>query len=160
MSKIVEMLQLLADKGLTLGSAESLTGGLFGAKACEISGASAVYKGGIIAYTPEVKSSLLGIRPSTIRNNGVVSAVVAAEMAEGGAKALDVDICVSCTGNAGPTVQEGEEPVGSVFVGVYYDGNTWTIPLHLNGDRNCIRAQVVDAMVGLVLSLFPEIKNN
>ena len=160
MSKTVEMLQALADRGLTLGSAESLTGGLFGAKACEIGGASNVYKGGIIAYSPEVKSALLGIRPSTIRNNGIVSAVVASEMAEGGAKALGVDICVSCTGNAGPCVQEGGEPVGRVFVGVYYEGNTWTIPLQLNGDRNAIRAQTVDAMVGLVLSLFPEIKNN
>ena len=160
MAKYNEILQNLADRGLTLGSAESLTGGLFGAKVCEIPGASNVYKGGVIAYTPEVKSAVLGIKPSTITNNGVVSAIVAKEMAEGGAKALGVDICVSCTGNAGPTAQEGEAPVGRVYLGLSYQDNTWTIPLNLNGSRNEIRQATVDAMFAFINSLFVEIKNN
>ena len=160
MNKHVQLLELLGEKGLSLGSAESLTAGMFASNVCDIPGASNVFKGAIVAYDPAMKMRLLGVKQATLDTHGVVSHQVAAEMARGGAKALGVDICVSCTGNAGPCVQEGGEPVGRVFVGVYYEGNTWTIPLQLNGDRNAIRAQTVDAMVGLVLSLFPEIKNN
>ena len=159
MATHAELKDLLAEKGLTLGSAESLTGGLFGATFCEIPGASTVYKGGIIAYTPEVKTALLGVPAEMIESKGVVSAAVAASMARGGAKTLGVDICVSCTGNAGPDVQEGGEPVGKVFLGVYYNNSTWTIPVKYLGSRNEIRKGAVETMFAFIASLFEENKN-
>ena len=152
-NKMHEMLQHLADKGLTLGSAESLTGGLFAAKCCDIPGASGVFKGGVVAYTPEAKKNLLGVKYATINKCGIVSAQVAADMAAGGAKALGVDVCVSCTGNAGPTAQEGDAPIGKVFLGLSYRGATWTIPLDLQGTRNEIREETCHAMVAFIESL-------
>lgn len=154
MGRNAELLQLLADKQLTLGSAESITGGLFAGKMTEVPGSSAVFKGGIVAYDPAVKKAVLGVRGVTLKTKGVVSAQVAAEMARGGAKALGVDICVSCTGNAGPTAQEGEEPVGKVYLGLAYNGAVWTIPLSLAGSREEIRKATIEAMIAFVQSLF------
>ena len=70
--KMFDLLQALADKNLKLGAVESLTGGLFGAEVCAIPGASAVYKGGIVSYSAEIKESLVGVKPSTIQTYGVV----------------------------------------------------------------------------------------
>ena len=153
MNNHAQILQALGDKGLTLGSAESLTAGLFAAKVCDVPGASAVFKGAIVAYDPAIKEKLLKVRKETIETNGVVSHQVASEMAYGGAKALGVDICVSCTGNAGPTAQEGEAKVGDVYLGLYYQGNVWTIPLSLEGDREQIRKATAEAMFTFVASL-------
>ena len=153
MKKHAELLELLGEKGLTLGSAESLTAGMFASALCDIPGASNVFKGGIVAYDPAAKAKVLGVKKATIDACGVVSHQVAAEMAKGGLKALGVDICVSCTGNAGPTAQEGEAPVGAVYLGLAYRGNVWTIPLSFAGDRQAIRKAPVEAMVGFVASL-------
>ena len=150
-----ELLQGLADRSLKLGSVESLTAGLFGSTVCEVPGASMVYVGGLITYDPKLKVSLANVSEESIEKEGVVSAKVAVEMAEGGRKALGCDVCVSCTGNAGPDVQKGGQPVGTVFLGLAYQGNVWTVPLHLSGTRNEIRKATVEAMIALAASLFP-----
>ena len=150
-----ELLQRLADRNLKLGSVESLTAGLFGSTVCEVPGASMVYVGGLITYDPKLKVSLANVSEESIEKEGVVSAKVAVEMAEGGRKALGCDVCVSCTGNAGPDVQKGGEPVGYVLLGLAYQGNVWTVPLHLSGTRNEIRKATVEAMIALAASLFP-----
>ncbi|MDY2913148.1 MAG: CinA family protein [Candidatus Enteromonas sp.] len=159
MTRMENLLATLSSKGLTLGSAESLTGGLFGASVCAIPGASAVYKGGVISYSPEVKEKILRVSPDAIADYGVVSAEVAKQMAVGGKDALQVDVCVSCTGNAGPTAEPGKAPVGRVYLGVCYSGSVWTIPLDFTGDRNTIRKKTVDAMVCFVASLFPNVES-
>lgn len=151
-----DLLCRLSELGITLGSCESLTGGLFGATICSIPGASNVYKGGLITYTPETKNALAGVSFSTIEENGVVSAQVAAEMASGARGKLGVDLCLSCTGNAGPTAQEGGEPVGSVYIAASYGGQVWTAPLSLSGSRDQIRKTTVQAMINLAASLFPK----
>lgn len=151
-----DLLQRMAQRNLKLGCVESLTGGLFGSTICEIPGASIVYKGGVIAYDPKVKANVVGVKASDIEKYGVVSPQVAVEMAAGGRKLLGVDVCVSCTGNAGPDVQEGGEPVGTVYLGLAYQGNVWNIPLHLEGSRNEIRQATVEAMIAFAASLFPE----
>ena len=153
MPKIDELLVALGKRGLTLGSVESLTAGLFGATVCEIPGASAVYRGGLITYSPTLKTALAHVNPETIERHGVVCAEVAKEMAIGGQKALGVDICVSCTGNAGPTAEEGEAPVGRVYLGLCFKGSVWTIPLDFKGDRNEVRKKAVSSMVSFVSSL-------
>ncbi len=151
-----DLLQRMAQRNLKLGCVESLTGGEFGSKLCEVPGASIVFKGGIIAYDPQIKTSLVNVKASDIEKYGVVSPQVAIQMAEGGRKALGVDICVSCTGNAGPDVQKGDQPVGTVYLGLAYQGNVWHLPLNLKGSRNEIREAAVEAMIAFAASLFPE----
>ena len=102
-----KLLQEYKEKGLTLGSVESMTGGLFSAKFTEIPGSSAVFKGGIVTYSAEEKINIVGVKKETIEQFGVVSEQVAIEMAELGRKLLNVDVCVSVTGNAGPTTEPG-----------------------------------------------------
>ena len=150
------LLQTLADRGLTIGSVESITAGLFASNLASIPGASAVLKGALVTYVAEEKIALSGVRKSTIDEYGVVSPEVASEMAIGGKRKLGVDLCISCTGNAGPTVEKGGKPVGCVCRGLAYKDLVYTAPLQLEGDRNSIREQVAEAMVAFGLSLFPE----
>lgn len=102
--------------GLTLGTAESCTGGLVGARLTEVSGASDVYVGTIVSYSNEVKETLLGVDPNLIRLNGAVSEETARAMASGAQSALGCDIAVSITGIAGPTGGTPEKPVGTVWI--------------------------------------------
>ena len=144
---------LSALKGKTLVTAESLTGGGIGAALTAVSGASAVYKGGIISYTNEVKHNLLGVPMEILEQYGAVSEPVAKAMAEGARKVLEADVAVSVTGLAGPTGDEFGNPVGTVFIG-YSDSKT-TVVKHclFFGDRESIRNQTIEAALQLVLSL-------
>jgi len=138
-------------QGKTLVTAESLTGGGIGAALTQVSGASAVYKGGIISYTNEVKNRLLGVPREILDQYGAVSEPVAGAMAEGARKALEADIAVSVTGLAGPTGDEYGNPVGTVFIG-YSDSKT-TVVKHclFSGDREAIRNQTIKEALKLIL---------
>lgn len=153
------MLQTLADKGLTLGCVESLTGGMFAARVCSVPGASKVFRGGLVTYSAELKTKLALVKPEMIEHYGVVSDEVAIAMATGGAKTLEADVVVSCTGNAGPTCEEGDQPVGRVYLGLFYNGYAWSLPLQLTGERDQIREYVVESMINFVNSLFTENEN-
>lgn len=154
MEKMHELLQTLADRHLTLGSAESITGGGFAQEATRFPGSSAVFKGGIVAYTPAIKESQLGVPSATIERYGLVSEAVAKAMATGGKNRLSVDMCVACTGNAGPGKEKGEAGVGDVYISVAYAGLTWTIGFRF-GDigREQVRRKAVSAMAELALSV-------
>ena len=134
------------EKGLTLGSVESMTGGLFAAKFTEIPGVSAVFKGGIVTYSSEEKINIVGVKKETIEKFGVVSEEVAKEMAELGRKLLNVDICVSVTGNAGPTCEPGGKPVGCYYVGVSSKEGTLVKAFLEPQKRNIVRNGAVLAM--------------
>ena len=140
-------------QGRTLVTAESLTGGGIGAALTSVSGASAVYKGGIISYTNEVKHRLLGVPQNILEEQGAVSEPVAKAMAEGARKALEADVSVSVTGLAGPTGDEFGNPVGTVFIG-FSDGER-TVVKHcrFSGDRESIRNQTIEAALQLILSM-------
>jgi nicotinamide-nucleotide amidase len=129
----------LLERGMTIATAESLTGGALGDLLSSTPGASGTYVGGVISYATEVKQRLLGVAESTINEHGVVSAMCAEEMARGVRDLLGADIGVSTTGVAGPTTQEGK-PVGMVFVGVAGPDGAQAHELQLNGDRAAIRA--------------------
>ena len=100
--------KLFREKGRTLGSVESFTGGLFAKEITSVSGASHFFKGALVTYATEEKNRLLGISYKDIDEFGVVSKEVAAQMASNGKKLLNVDYCVSFTGNAGPSAMEGK----------------------------------------------------
>jgi nicotinamide-nucleotide amidase len=138
------VLDLLRDRGLTLGVAESLTGGLMGARFTSVPGASDVFRGGIVSYASDVKFSLLGVPEGP-----VVSAEAAEAMAAGARRALGADVALATTGVAGPTEQEGQ-PVGTVFLGLAMDGVTEAQQLQLPGDRQRIRQYAVISAVNLL----------
>ena len=150
-----KLLQELKNKSLTLGSVESMTGGLFSAKFTEIPGSSAVFKGGIVTYSCEEKINIVGVKKETIEKYGVVSEQVAIEMAEKGRQLLNVDICVSVTGNAGPTTEPGGKPVGCFYIGISTKNGTTAEVYQKSGKRSEIRKSAVLAVRDLV-----HLKNN
>ena len=146
-----DVLSLL--KGKTLVTAESLTGGGIGAALTAVSGSSAVYKGGIISYTNEVKHQLLGVPGDILEQFGAVSEPVARAMAEGARKVLQADVAVSVTGLAGPGGDDYGNPVGTVFIG--YSDENGTIAKHcrFTGDRESIRNQTIETALQLILDM-------
>ncbi|MBA6156533.1 competence/damage-inducible protein A [Tenacibaculum sp. S7007] len=110
--------ELLKQKGRTLSTAESLTGGKIAASIVSVAGSSAYYKGSFIPYTAELKEQLLGVSKEVIKNNTVVSAEVAKEMAVGCLEKLNTDYVIAVTGNAGPTTDHNDKSVGLVYIAI------------------------------------------
>ena len=142
---------LKALEGKTLVTAESLTGGGIGAAITAVSGASAVYKGGIISYTNEVKHSILGVSLETLELHGAVSCQTAEEMAIGARKLLKSDVAVSVTGLAGPGGDEYGNPVGTVCIGFCNASESFAVKHHFEGSREEVRNQTIRAALELVL---------
>ncbi|MBE5794944.1 MAG: CinA family protein [Clostridiales bacterium] len=136
-----EVVRGFLDKQLTLGTAESLTGGMIAASVAGVSGASAVLMGGVVSYDARVKHEMLGVEQEIIDTVGVVSEPCARQMAQGARAALKVDVAVSATGIAGPTGGTPETPVGTVFIGVAWAGGVKVDECHFTGDRQSVREQ-------------------
>ena len=130
------VLELMKERGLTLGTAESCTGGLMAKRMTDLSGSSAVLKGGVVSYTNEVKMNVLGVSPALLEEQGAVCADVAREMAEGARRVLGCDLALSATGVAGPNSDDRGNPVGLVYVALAAPDGTWVRELHLAGARN------------------------
>lgn len=143
--------------GRTLGSAESFTGGKFASEISKYSGASHFYKGGFVTYATEEKVRILGIKYDLIDQVGVVSQEVAAEMAGHAKSLLNVDYCVSFTGNAGPTAMEGK-PVGEIYIGISSYETTKVFAFHFNGTREEIQNQAIEKAIELLLQILEERK--
>ncbi|HEY2815251.1 MAG TPA: competence/damage-inducible protein A [Acidimicrobiales bacterium] len=124
---------LLDAHDLSLGLAESVTGGLMGARLTDVAGASDFFRGSIVSYASDVKHSLLGVPEGP-----VVSGAAAEAMAVGARRVLGSDVGVAVTGVAGPAEQDGQ-PVGTVFVGIALDDVVESVQLRLPGDRRRIR---------------------
>jgi nicotinamide-nucleotide amidase len=138
------VIDMLRDRGLSLAVAESLTGGLMGARLTSVPGASDVFRGGIVCYASDVKFSLLGVPEGP-----VVSADAARAMAEGARRLLGADVALATTGVAGPAEQEGQA-VGTVFLGLAMDDASEAQQLQLPGDRQRIRQYAVISAVNLL----------
>ena len=146
-----EVLTALAGK--RLATAESLTGGGIGQALTAVSGASAVYAGGIISYTNEVKHRVLGVPVEILDTCGAVSAPVAKAMAEGARRCLGADVAVAVTGLAGPDGDEFGNPVGTVFIGYGDAHNAFAREYHFTGDRAEVREQTIEAALELILEM-------
>lgn len=109
--------EMLEQKGLTLGTVESATGGLISHTITNVPGSSEYYRGSVIAYKNDIKIKVIGVFADTLEKYGSVSAQVAEEMALGGKRLLDVDICIADTGIAGPGGATEEKPVGLFYLG-------------------------------------------
>ncbi|MFN4001922.1 CinA family protein [Microcella sp.] len=144
----------LTTAGRSVAVAESLTGGAVVARLVGVPGASAVVRGGIVAYDTALKASLLGVRPALLATHGAVHPEVAAAMAEGVRRAAAVDghpadLGVATTGVAGPDPQ-GSAPVGLVYVAVAGAAGTTVREHRFEGDRAAIREQAADAALALL----------
>jgi nicotinamide-nucleotide amidase len=119
-------------RGITVGVAESLTGGLLSSLVAEAPEAARWFKGGVVAYSPSVKQALLGVSPGP-----VVTARCAQEMATGAARALDADVVVSVTGVGGPDPEEGHPP-GTVWFGLRTGDGVRSLSRHFDGDPSTV----------------------
>ncbi|MGI8457075.1 MAG: CinA family protein [Propionibacteriaceae bacterium] len=147
---------MLAERGQTLATAESLTGGLLGAAITAVAGASAVYRGGLVVYATDLKVSLAGVDAARLDVWGAVSDWTAGELAAAAAARCRADFGLATTGVAGPDRQEGH-PVGTVFIGVHGPvsggGRSTTVRgLHLSGGRAEIRAETVRQVLAWLLT--------
>ena len=119
------------DRGLTLGTAESCTGGLIAKNITDVPGAASVFKGGVVSYHCEVKAGVLGVSQILLDEKGAVCAQVAEQMAQGARKALDCDLAVAVTGVAGPDPDERGNPVGLVYAALAAPDGCWVKKLNL-----------------------------
>jgi PncC family amidohydrolase len=140
-------------EGNTLCTAESCTGGGIGAALTAIPGSSAVYKGGIISYTNEVKHNLLGVEEALLETWGAVSAPVAEAMAVGARKAIGAHIAVSVTGLAGPGGDDFGNPVGRVYIGYADEKRVLHREFTFSGNREAVREQAAKEALKLILEL-------
>ena len=122
---------LLEEKGMTVGVAESITGGLLAKRLTDLPGVSRVFKGGIVSYTNEIKRNVLGVPETLLDGHGAVSAPVAAAMAEGARRVLGVDVALAATGVAGPDRDDRGNEVGTAFVAIATAEGSYVRRLHL-----------------------------
>jgi nicotinamide-nucleotide amidase len=149
------LLAVLGGRGRTLAVAESLTGGLLADALVRIPGASAVLRGGIVAYATDLKGTLLGVDAGLLEGQGPIHPDVALQMAQGARRACGADIGLATTGVAGPDDQDGHAP-GEVYVAVASASRAAVLPLALEGDRAAIRAGAVDAVLRFALETLAE----
>lgn len=126
---------LLKQKGLTLGAVESATGGLISHLITNVSGSSEYFKGSVTSYSNEIKIKVIGVEAADIEQYGAVSSRVAGQMASGGRRLLNVDICIADTGIAGPTGATADKPVGLFYLGLSYADSTFTRKHIFKGNR-------------------------
>ena len=126
----------LIESGVTLSVAESCTGGWLSKTLTDVSGISAIYKGGICSYSNEIKIKLLGVSPETLGTFGAVSEQTAREMAQGIRNAMGTDVGIGITGIAGPASDNTHKPVGLIYVAISQGNKTLVKELRNNFTEN------------------------
>ncbi len=134
---------LATNRGKTIATAESLTGGWIATALAGVPGASKVLLGGVVSYDPRIKRELLGVSQDVLDGVGVVSAACAEQMAQGARNSLKADIALSATGLAGPGGGTAQTPVGTVFLGIASEKGTRAEEHHFRGSRQAVRKQAV-----------------
>ncbi len=130
---------LLKERGLTMASAESCTGGLIAKRITDLAGSSAVFRGAVVSYATEVKGDVLGVPAEMLDEHGAVSEPVARAMAEGARRLMKADISVSTTGVAGPDKDERGNDVGTVYIALAAEGATLCKKVNCGQGRERIR---------------------
>lgn len=154
-----KLILFLKEKGLTVATAESCTGGLIAKMITDVPGASAVFEAGAVTYSNRIKTKLLGVDESLLRTKGAVCAETAEQMARGAARISDADVAVAVTGIAGPGGGSPEKPVGLVHMATYIS-RTDTVRhyvLNLSGDRALIRLKTAQQAIQVLYDAAREI---
>ena len=146
--------------GLTLGTAESCTGGLVAAALTSVAGASDVFRGALVAYDDDVKLAQLGVPDETLAVHGAVSAEVAAAMAQGARATLGADVVVAVTGIAGPGGGTPQKPVGLVHLHAAGPRGELARRLELPGDRDAVRRRATTAALHLLRELLAQSRHS
>ena len=142
------LLRLLTERGWTIGTAESATGGRIAAALTSVPGSSAAYRGSVVAYQDDVKIEQLAVPAELIAEHGAVSEPVAVAMAQGGATALGTDVVIAVTGSAGPDPQD--QPVGTMVVAVLTPDGVDTTTMRMPGDRERVLTYTTTAALHLL----------
>lgn len=150
------VLELCRANGLTLATAESCTGGLVSGRLTSVPGASDVFRGGVVAYSDELKTRLLGVPAEVLAEHGAVSADTAAALAHGARERLGADVGLAVTGVAGPGGGTAEKPVGLVFLHAAAPGGERALEFSVPGDRQAIRARTAVSALHLVRRLLTQ----
>ncbi|AOW94513.1 competence protein [Rhodococcus sp. WMMA185] len=150
-----ELVAVLAERGETVATAESLTAGLLAATIAGIPGASAVLRGGLVVYATDLKSTLGGVDRGQLAQDGPVAMSTARALAEGARQQCGADWGIGLTGVAGPDTQDGHR-VGTVFLGLSGVSGTWVREFGLAGDRWTIRKSAVSVAVSELLGRVQE----
>ena len=147
-----EVIAAARNAGVTLGCAESCTGGLVSGALTAIPGSSEVVRGGVVSYDPAVKHAVLGVERAIIDDpsRGVVSEDCARAMCTGAARVLEAQVCVSVTGIAGPGGAEPNKPVGTVWFGLSAFGSVRSRICRFAGNRDEVRLQAVAEALALL----------
>lgn len=143
----------LCQKGVSLSTAESLTGGGIGAALTAVPGSSQAYWGGVISYTDDVKVNVLDVPREYLTKLGAVSAPVAEAMAQGARKKLKTDIALSVTGLAGPGGDDFGNPVGTVFIGYCDEKTCFSRKFCFSGSRETVRTQTCAQALRILLEM-------
>lgn len=146
--------KLMQERGLTLASAESCTGGTIASMVTAVAGSSAYFKGAVVSYAVSVKEDVLGVDVS----DGVVSESTARQMAEGVARLLKADCAVATTGIAGPGGAEPGKPVGTVCIAVFSQCQcqSQSKTFHFSGDRESVILQAAESALRLLEEMLSE----
>lgn len=140
--------KLLGDKQLTVGFAESCTGGLLSSFFTELAGVSKVFMGSVVCYDNSIKQKFLKVSDEALKNFGAVSSVVAKQLAESAQKELGVSVAIAISGIAGPDGGTVVKPVGTVFVAVAgLENETKIFEHHFDGNRKQIQLQSCDEAI-------------
>jgi len=159
MSSIEQNLgNLLRQKGLTLGLVESATGGLISHLITNVPGSSDYYEGSVTAYSNEIKIKVVGVKEDTINKYGAVSAQVAEEMAQGGRRVLDVDICLADTGIAGSGGATSSKSVGLFYIGLSHQAGTHSQKHNFQSDREQNKHSAAEAALGWLKEYLESLK--
>jgi PncC family amidohydrolase len=148
--RLIREYQAKTGKLLTIGTVESATGGRIADRITNVAGSSDYFKGSAVAYSNEVKIALLGVKRKTIENYGAVSEQTALEMARGGRKLLNVDICVSDTGIAGPSGATPEKPLGLFYLGLAAKDESLSQKHAFPGNREENKRDAAEAVLNML----------
>ena len=150
-----EAIGLLIARRETIAAAESLTGGLVAAALTSIPGASAAFRGGVVAYATDLKAAVLGVPDDLLERRGAVDPAVAEAMAEGARSRMWTTVGVATTGVAGPDPADGKD-VGTVYIAVAGPVKTTSRALALAGTRDAIRLATVESVLDLLIETIRE----
>lgn len=145
------LVSVCLERGVTVATAESCTGGLVAERITSVAGASSVFLGGVVSYANAVKRDLLGVPSDLLERMGAVSAECAEAMAAGVRALMKADASVSVTGIAGPDGGTPQKPVGLVYLGVATAGGVRVERCRFEGDREAVRRQASDRALSLLL---------
>ncbi len=149
-ARLIREYQAKTGRFLTIGAVESATGGRIADRITNVPGSSDYFKGSVVAYSNEVKIALLGVKKATIENYGAVSEQTALEMAQGGRELLDVDLCVSDTGIAGPSGDTPGKPVGLFYLGLAAEGESLSQKHVFQGNREKNKRDATEAALNML----------